>query len=67
MIKQGTTDAININSVNTVINSLAFTNYTSGDGKTKHVKFVINLAAKYGAARQEYQDSILIEGSAEVK
>ncbi|MEK7185789.1 MAG: hypothetical protein AAB675_00285, partial [Patescibacteria group bacterium] len=67
MIKQGTTDAININSVNTVINSLAFTNYTSGDGKTKHVKFVINLAAKYGAARQEYQDSILIEGSAEVR
>ncbi len=67
LIKQGTGSTVNLNSANTVINSLIFTNYTSGDNKTKHVQFVMTVAAFYAAARQEYQDSVVVEGSAEVR
>lgn len=67
MIKQGAADAIAINSTNTVINSLTFTDYRSGDNKTKHVQFVMTVAAAFGAARQEYQDSVVIESSAEIR
>lgn len=66
-IKQGVGSAININSANTVINSLTFTNYTSVDNKTKHIQFVMTVAASFAAARQEYQDSIVIDSSAEVR
>ena len=59
--------AVNLNSANTSINSLTFTNYTSGDNKTKHIQFTINIAAKFGAVRQEYQDSVVASSSAEVR
>jgi len=59
--------AVDLNSANTVINSLTFTNYTSGDNKTKHIQFTINIAASFAAARQEYQDSVVIESSSEVR
>src|SRR3989338_6855686 len=51
-IKQGAGIAVNLNSANTVINSLTFTNYTSGDNKTEHIQFTINIAASFAAARQ---------------
>jgi prepilin-type N-terminal cleavage/methylation domain-containing protein len=53
MINKNGSSVANLNSTNTVINSLTFTNYTSPDTKTKHIQFVINIAAKYGASRQE--------------
>lgn len=58
---------VNLNSFNTVINSLTFTNYTSSDNKTKHIQFVINVSASFTAARQEYQDSVVVESSSEVR
>lgn len=66
-IKQGAGSPVNLNSVNTVINSLTFANYSSGDNKTKHVRFIITVAAQYAAVRQEYQDSVVAEGSSEVR
>ncbi len=66
-IKQGSGSTVNLNSANTVINSLTFTNYTSGDGKTKHIQFIITVAASFAAARQEYQDSVVVESSGEVR
>lgn len=66
-IKQGAASAVNLNSANTVINSLTFTNYTSLDNKTKHIQFVMTVAAFFAAARQEYQNSVVIESSAEVR
>ena len=66
-ITQGTASPVNLNSANTVINSLTFTDYTSGDFKTKHVRFVMTIAASFAAARQEYQDSVVVESSAEVR
>ncbi|MEK7573854.1 MAG: prepilin-type N-terminal cleavage/methylation domain-containing protein [Patescibacteria group bacterium] len=58
---------VNLNSDNTSVSCLTFTDYTSGDAKTKHIQFTINIAASFAAARQEYQDSIVVEGSAEVR
>ena len=66
-IKQGAGSTINLNSANTVINSLTFTNFTSGNLKTKHIQFVMTVAASFAAARQEYQDSVVVESSAEVR
>jgi len=66
-INRNGTGAVNLNSANTVINSLTFTNYTSGDNKTKHIQFTINIAASFAAARQEYQDSVVVESSSEVR
>ena len=66
-IKQGAATAVNLNSTNTVINSLTFTDYTSGNLKTKHIQFTMTVAASFAAARQEYQDSVVVEGSAEVR
>lgn len=66
-IKQGTGTTVNLNSANTVINSLTFTNFTSADNKTKNIQYVMTVAASFGAARQEYQDSLVIEGDAEVR
>lgn len=66
-IKQGAGSTINLNSTNTVINSLTFTNYTSGDNKTKHIRFVMTVAASFAAARPEYQDSVVVDSSAEVR
>lgn len=58
---------INLNSNNTNVSCLTFTDYRSGDAKTKHIQFTINIAAAFGVARQEYQDSVVIESSAEVR
>lgn len=66
-IQQGIGSVINLNSTNTVINSLTFTNYSSGDTKTKHIQFRITVAASFAAARQEYQDSVVVEGSSEIR
>jgi len=66
-INKNGTGVVNLNSANTVINSLTFTNYTSGGNQTKHIQFVITVAASFAAARQEYQDSVVTESSAEVR
>ena len=66
-IKQGAGSTMNLNSANTVVNSLTFTNYTSGNNKTKHIQFVMTVAASFAAARHEYQDSVVLESSAELR
>ncbi len=66
-IKQGVGSAVAINSSNTVITLLTFTNYSSVDNKSKHIQFVMTVAASFVAARQEYQDSVVIESSAELR
>src|SRR3990167_9289602 len=69
-ITQGAASPVNLNSANTVINSLTFTDFTdyvSGNFKTKHIRFVMTVAASFAPARQEYQDSVVVESSAEVR
>jgi type II secretory pathway pseudopilin PulG len=68
-ITQGSGSAQLLNSQNTTISSLNFTNYTSADTKTKNIQFIFTLAAKYAGAglRQEYNESTIIEGAAEIR
>jgi prepilin-type N-terminal cleavage/methylation domain-containing protein len=67
-IKQGVSTAVNLNSANTTVPSLSFVNFTSGDNKTKHVQFTFTLNANFNSTvRQEYQETMTVEGSAEVR
>lgn len=68
-IKQGTGDAVNLNSQDASISALTFTNYTSTSSATKHIQFVFTVNANYPGAgqRQEYNTSTTMEGSAEVR
>jgi type II secretory pathway pseudopilin PulG len=68
-MQQGAATPIALNSVNTTIQSLTFTNYSSFDNKTQNIQFQFTIAAKYSGAgtRQEYNGSVAMEGSAEVR
>ncbi len=67
-IKQGSANAINLNSQNASISALNFTNFTSADNKTENIQFTITVNASYAATRrQEYLESTTIQGSAEVR
>jgi Tfp pilus assembly protein PilE len=68
-IKQGAASAIALNSNDTKVTNLTFTNYTSSDNKTKQVGFTLTLSANYSSAgnRQEYQVTTTIESSAELR
>ncbi len=68
-IKLGSAAAINLNSNDTKINSLTFTNYTDTvTNKTKHIQFSFVIDDNFGSARQEYDvPTMTIEGSAELR
>lgn len=66
-IKQGAASAVNLNSADTTVTNLIFTNYTSADNKTKHVGFTLTVESNYNSTRQEYNESITLRSSAEVR
>jgi len=68
-LKQGLSSAVNLNSIDTKVSSLVFTNYSSADNKTKNIQFVLTVAANYPNAglRQEYNTSTTIESDAEIR
>lgn len=59
--------AVSLNSGNTTISNLVFTNYSSGDNKTKNIQFSFTVNANFSGGRQEYRDSQSIESDAEVR
>lgn len=68
-ITQGTASAVRLNSQNTTVTNLAFTNFTSSDNKAKNIQFTFTIAAKYQGAgtRQEYNESTTMESDAELR
>ena len=66
-IKQGVAAATNLNSVDTTIPSLVFTNYTSTDTKTKHIGYAFTITDAFSSTRHEFTESTSIEGSAELR
>lgn len=66
-IKQGAASAIQLNSIDTSVSSLVFTDYTSGDNKTKHVGFTFTLTDALSSTREEFQETTTIESSAELR
>ncbi len=57
----------NLNSNDTNITGLTFTSYTSSDNKTKNISFEFTITSTYSGPRQEYNESITMRGSAEVR
>lgn len=66
-IKYGVGAAIPLNSTDTTISALTFTNNTSGDNKTKNISFSFTIADNYSSTRQEYIETLDIRSSAEVR
>jgi len=67
MVKQGAAAAIALHSTTIKVTSLVFTNYSSSDGKTKNVGYVLTLAQTSTSASQEYKGTITLDSSAEVR
>lgn len=62
------TGAVALNSDNTTVTDLTFTDYSSGDGKTKNVQVILTLQANFSAsARQEYTESMTLQTAVEVR
>lgn len=66
-IKQGAAAAVNLNSNDTQITSLVFTNYTSADTLTQHIAFTFTIQSNSASARTEYDGTVTIRGSAEIR
>lgn len=67
-INKNGTGVVNLNSDDTNVTSLVFTDYTSVDNKTKHIQFTFTIDDAYGSSRQEYNvPAVTIESSAEVR
>lgn len=67
MIKQGAAAATPLHSNTISVTSLIFTNYSSADGKTKHVGYILSLTKSSSSAAQQYQGSITLDSSAEIR
>lgn len=66
-IKLGASSPVVLNSTNTKVTDLTFTNYTSSDNKTKNIDFTLTVTGNYSSAGQEYTDSTSLRASAEVR
>lgn len=68
-VTQGGGSAVNLNSQNASVSALTFTNYSSGDSRSKHVQFIFTVKANYTGAgpRQEFNEATTIESSAELR
>lgn len=66
-IKQGAGSSVALNSSNTSVESLIFTNYSSPDSKTKHIGFSFTITDNFVSERHEYRESINIQSSAEIR
>lgn len=66
-ITAGTNSPVVLNSADTAVTNLTFTNLSSLDSKTKHIVFTLTVIANYNSTRQEYKESITIESSAELR
>lgn len=67
-INKNGTGPVNLNSNDTNVTSLAFTDYTSADNKTKNIQFSFTMDDTGASTRKEYQvPAVTIESSAEVR
>jgi hypothetical protein len=67
MISQGVGASVALNSNDTAVTNLTFTNNSSGDAKTKNVDFSLTMEDNYSGSKQEYNYVISLDGAAEVR
>src|SRR3989344_5145313 len=59
---------VNLNSNDTNVTNLTFSDYSSADAKTKHIQFAFTIDDNYTGSRQEYDaPAIAAESSAELR
>ena len=66
-IKYGTAIAVELNSTDTTVSNLTFTNNTSVDNKTKNIQFNFTLGSNFAQNRVEYQQSVTLQSSGEIR
>lgn len=67
-IKLGASSEVNLNSPDTKITSLTFTNYSSTENDTKHIQFTFTIDDNFASSRQEFDvPSYTVESSAEIR
>ena len=66
-IKKGSAAAVSLNSNDTVVQDLTFSNYSSGDSKTLNISFTFTIAATSGSGRWEFSESAVMRSDAEIR
>lgn len=66
-IKQGAAAAVALNSTDTTVTDLTFTNNSSGDGKTKNITYTLTIISNFNQSRQEFQGTISLRASGELR
>ena len=66
-IQQGAGAAVNINSNDTKVTDLTFTNYSSSDLKTKHIGFTLSVESDYTGSQQQYSETISLRSGSEMR
>ena len=66
-LKLGASAAVNLNSNDTQVTNLVFTNYTSADGTTEHIGYEFTMRYDYSGSRSEYDETVTVRGSAEIR
>lgn len=66
-ITQGSNPPVALNSTDTRVSNLTFSNFSSADNKTKNIEFTLTVQTLPSSARQEYQFSVSVESDAEVR
>ncbi|MBI3486297.1 hypothetical protein HY025_05170 [Candidatus Daviesbacteria bacterium] len=66
-IKLGAATAVNLNSNDTTVTNLVFTNNTSADNKTKNISFTLTLQSNTTSNRADYIGSITIQSTGEIR
>ena len=56
-----------LNSTDTRVDDLTFTNYSSSDGKTKHIGFTMTISLINPSQRSEFKNTISLRTSSEVR
>lgn len=67
-IKKGAQAVVNLNSNDTTVSTLTFTDYRSADNKTWNIQYVFTIDDTGASVRQEYKvPAVTVEGAAEVR
>lgn len=66
-LKKGSGNAVDLNSADTKVTDLTFTNNSSADNKTKNLTFTLSLESNYAGQRQEYKFSENLRTSVEIR
>lgn len=66
-VKKGVGAAVKINPEGVRVGILVFANFSSGDGKSKHIQFYLKAETAGTSLKHEYRQNLIIDTSAEVR